>query len=355
MEYHSPSLAKIAMNAAIVGFGKMGILHAGILNSLEGVRLVAVAEKEDIINNYVQKALPQVNFYSNYEKMLSEETLDLVYVTTPVSSHIPIANSCIEHNANFFIEKPLAHGVNECRELCHKLKKTSLVHAVGYSKRFLETFAKAKELLNSGTLGDFIYFKSSMYVSQLFTKGKGWRYKKHESGGGVLLEFASHLIDLLLWYFGPIESVSAITRSYYSEDVEDFAHSTMEFETGLKGHLDTSWSVRNYRLPEITIEVHGSKGMMTVNDDSIRISLDPTNGSPYPSLKTIYKQALSNGTVIDIGGPEYTKEDLHMVDCVKQGNQTNISCFQASMVQSVIDAMYASATERVFKKVEYVI
>jgi predicted dehydrogenase len=248
----------------------------------------------------------------------------------------------------------LAASIDECRELCRKLDGSKLIHAVGYSKRFLDTFSKAKELLQSDMLGDKIYVKSSMYVSQLFTAGRGWRYRKQESGGGVLLEFSSHLVDLLLWYLGPVEMVSSITKSYYSTEVEDFAHSNMEFVNGMKGYLDASWSVRGYRLPEITIEVHGGNGMLLVNDDFIRIKLDSQYDNFPAGLTTLYKQDLISGTIIDIGGPEYTKEDVHVVNCVHEGKQTMINSFEASRTQSVIEAMYASSTEREFKKVEYV-
>ncbi len=343
------------MNVGIIGLGKMGLLHAGILSSLDGVRLVAITDKEDLIKNCVQKALPEVKIYSDYQKMLLKEELALVYITTPVSSHVPIANLCIDRGISFFVEKPLASNIEECKALCSRLKGNHLVHAVGYSKRFLDTFSKAKELLDSKLLGDLIYVKSSMYVSQLFNAGKGWRYKKQESGGGVLLELASHLVDLLLWYFGKIKYVSAIMKSHYSAEVEDFAHSGIVFESGLTGYLDTSWSVRNYRLPEITIEVHGEKGMMTVNDDFIRINVDNKFEGFQPSLTTIWKQDLVRGTIIDIAGPEYTHEDIHVVNCVNHKTQTLISSFEAAKTQSVIESMYVSGVERVSKEVQYII
>jgi predicted dehydrogenase len=262
---------------------------------------------------------------------------------------------CIKNNVNFFVEKPLAGNLEECKQLCSNLKGTDLVHAVGYSKRFLDTFVKGKELLDSNMLGELVYVKSSMYVSQLFSSGKGWRYKKTESNGGVLLEFASHLVDLLLWYFGSIKYVATMVKSYYSKEVEDFAHSAIEFETGLKGYLDTSWSIRNHRLPEIMIEIHGTNGMMILNDDFVRVKLDETDGNFPAGDTTIYKQALSSGTLIDIAGPEYTKEDIHVVDCARTKKQTMINSFDASRAQSVIDSMYSSSTAYAFRKVDYVI
>ncbi len=343
------------MNVGIVGIGKMGLLHAAILNCIDDVNITCIAEREELIKKNLNLMLPNAKIYDNYEKMISSEKLELVYITTPVRFHVPIASSCIDKNINVFIEKPLSANIEECKELCHNLKGKNLVHGVGYSKRFWDTFVKAKEIIDGKILGDLIYVKSSMYVSQLFRKGLGWRFDKKEGGGGVLLDSGSHLIDLLLWFFGPARSVTGMTKKYYSSEVEDFAHASIEFYGGVRGFMDTSWSIRGYRVPEITVEVHGSNGMMIVNDDSVKFRLDSTRGN-YPEGSTvIYKQELFKGSVVDIGGQDFTKEDLHMVNCVKQNKQTIFNVFEASKTQSVIDAIYKSSIENKTKEVMYMV
>ena len=343
------------MDVGVVGMGKMGVLHTGILNCIDGVNITSVTEREGLIKKNLNMMLPNANIYDDYEKMISNEKLDLVYITTPARFHVPIASSCINKNINFFIEKPLSANIEECRELCNRLKGKTLVHGVGYSKRFWDTFAKGKEIICSKILGDLIYVKSSMYISQLFRKGMGWRFDKKESGGGVLLDSGAHLIDLLIWYFGPMRSVTGMVKKYYSAEVEDFAHANFEFNDGVKGFTDTSCSVRGYRVPEISIEVHGSNGMMIVNDDSVKFRLDSPKGS-YPDGSTvIYKQELFKGSVIDIGGQDFTKEDIHMVNCTKQNKQTVFNVFEASKTQSAIDAIYKSSIENKTKEVIYVV
>ena len=342
------------MNVAVIGLGKMGVLHTGILSSINDVTIKAVAEKEGMLKNFVKTMLPKLNVYDDYEKMLSEENLDLVYITTPVKYHVPIALSCAKKNINFFMEKPLATNLTDCKQLCNELKNKKITTAVGYSKRFWETFSKAKELLDSNILGDIIYVKSSMYISQLFTKGKGWRFTKEQSGGGVLLDSGVHVVDLLLWYFGKIKSVSGTVKSYYSSEVEDFAHASLEFENGAKGYIDTSWSVKGCRVPEINIEVHGSNGTMIVNDDNVRFGLENGLGKYSKGTNVMYKQELFHGSVIDIGGLDFTKEDLHVIECAKEKKQTIFNVFEASKTQSVVEAIYNSASENKTKQVEYI-
>ncbi|HDM36453.1 MAG TPA: Gfo/Idh/MocA family oxidoreductase, partial [Candidatus Syntrophoarchaeum butanivorans] len=232
-------------------------------------------------------------------------------------------------------------SVDDCMPLLDAVKQQPVINMVGYCKHFVDTFRKAKEIIDSDALGDLIYFNSSMYVSQLFSKGKGWRYKKESSGGGVLNTLAAHLIDLLLWFFGDVALVNGNVKSYYSRDVEDFVHSYLLFESGLGGYLDTSWSVRNHRLPEITIEVQGENGMLVVTDDYVKIYLDKEL-----SWTTYYKQDLYEGVDFDLGGPEYTIEDKHLIESIRNNRRTEIDVFDGFKVQKVIDAIYRSASDK---------
>ena len=61
-----------------------------------------------------------------------------------------------------------------------------------------------------------------MEVSQIFKKGKGWRSDPKKSGGGVVNIQATHLLDLITWFFGFPEKVQAFSNNYYSKSLEDF-------------------------------------------------------------------------------------------------------------------------------------
>ncbi len=330
-----------SVNVGIVGMGKMGIMHAGLLNSFEDVQVRAVADTQDLILNFIGQQFPSIQTYKNYTDMLRNEQLDLVFITTPTSFHTQIGLDCIKAETPFFVEKPLGISAKDCVPLIEAISSKPVINMIGYSKRYVDTFRKAKEVIEEGSLGELTYFDATMYVSQLFSKGKGWRYKKEASGGGVLNTLATHLVDLLLWYFGRVASVEGNTKSYYSKDVEDFAHAYIRFESGLEGHLDTSWSVRNYRLPEIKIEVHGEKGMLSVTEEYVKYYSDDT-----ARWTTLFKQDLYAGVEFDLGGPEYTLEDKHIIECVQNNKSADVSVFEGYIVQRVIDAIYRSAEER---------
>jgi predicted dehydrogenase len=341
------------MNVGLVGLGKMGLLHAGILSSINFVKLVAISEREKVITKFAKRLLPGIHVYDEFEEMLDSEELDLVYVTTPVSSHYPVISLCVKRQVNFFVEKPLVSDLKQTINLHRTLKGSPIIHSVGYNRRFMTTFSKTKSLLERGILGEISYVKSSMYVSNILSKPTGWRFKKGISGGGALLDLGAHVIDLLVWYFSPIREVSAKTKSLYSEEVEDVAHVDIDFADGSKGEIDASWSAIGYRLPELNIEITGKKGKLRVNEDFIKVDLD--SHSPYieGAGTTIYKQSLDNEVPIDIGGPEYTKEDIHMIDCVSNRRQTLVNAFEACKTQSILHSAYEASRVGKTKKVEY--
>ncbi|MBE9595071.1 MAG: hypothetical protein IMF19_16520, partial [Proteobacteria bacterium] len=141
-------------------------------------------------------------------------------------------------------------------------------------------------------------------------------------------------------FFGDVSLVEGNIKSYYSRDVEDFVHSYLLFESGVEGYLDTSWSVRNYRLPEIKVEVQGENGMLVATDDYVKIYLDRES-----SWTTYYKQDLYKGVDFDLGGPEYTLEDKHLIESIRNKRKTEIDVFDGFKVQKVIEAIYKSASD----------
>lgn len=157
-----------------------------------------------------------------------------------------------------------------------------------------------------------------MYVSNIFSKPSGWRFRKNESGGGVLIQFGCHLVDLIRWFFGEIEKVKGNVKSLYSP-VDDVAHFKMEFENGAKGQLDTSWSKEGgYRITEANVEIKGLNGRIKVNQDYVDLKLkEPV--SQFDNLETrIYKQALVVNVPFDLAGPEYTRQEINVIQSFEE-------------------------------------
>jgi predicted dehydrogenase len=333
------------LRAAVIGLGKLGLLHAATFNVLPDCRLVAVADKTKPILDGLKARMEGVSAYSDHLRLLDEVRPDLVAIATPTGLHVPIAVDCVERGIPVFIEKPLSLNSGQADPLLRSLRQRPVVNMVGYMTRFVDTFRKAKELLDSGVLGRPQMLKGSMYIGQLFKRGKGWRYDKAASGGGVLTTQNSHVIDLLLWYFGDIRWVSAHVTRLYSEQVEDHAHVFMQFANGLRGFFDASWSARHYRTPTVVIHVQGENGTLDVDDDGVRLFVaDPASGMSA-GWHNWRKPDLYRGTVFDIGGPNYTEQALQFLGALRGEGHIESDVASAYKVQQVIDAAYASAEQ----------
>jgi predicted dehydrogenase len=214
---------------------------------------------------------------------------------------------------------------------------------VGYMTRFLETFRKAKELVDMGVLGRLQMLRSNMYIAQLFKPGKGWRYDPAISGGGVLMTQNSHLVDLLLWMFGPVDFVSAHVSRLYSTAVEDHAHVYFQFQKGLHGFLDASWSAFHYRTPSMSIHVQGEGGTLDVNDDRVALFLTGPQGGMAGGWHEWRKPDLYRGVPFDIGGTNYTAQAMQFLGAIRGADKVESDVVSALSVQRVIAAAYSSA------------
>jgi predicted dehydrogenase len=331
------------LKVGVIGFGKLGMLHAAVANGLASSELVSAADPSDDVLKSFQENKPELRIYSDHLKMLDNEKLDAVFIASPTFLHIPMSLDCHSRKIPFLVEKPLSISAASSQQLVDALRRQPLTHAVGYMGRFIETFARAKKVLNDGALGKPIHVRSTMYVTQLFKKGKGWRYEKEKSGGGVLITQNSHLIDKLNWFFGPFAAVNGNVKTWYSGSVDDFAHAHFEFSSGLTGYLDTSWSARHHRMVDISIDIQCENGTLTVTDDVVKLFLDDKMGAYAPGWTIWRKPDLYEPVEIDVGGPQYTRQDAAFLAAVRTRGSVDFDAFSAHHVQQVIDAIYESS------------
>lgn len=334
------------LNIGIVGLGRMGIMHAAIFNSLPESKVVAIVDPAMFPAKPLSMLNPAMKNYKTIGKMLKKEQVDGILIASPVGYHVENALECVEHNIPFLMEKPLAINAHQALSLIKELEKKPVTNMIGYMARNIESFKLGKQIIESDALGKIINIKGTVYVSQLFKKGKGWRYDPKVSGGGVLESQGSHLIDILYWYFGRVKKVNADVLSVYSPGIEDFSHVVLEFENGYKGWIDASWSVRFKRKMELRIEVLGENGVMTISDDTLDLFLDEAVGN-YKAGKTYFSaNDLFTGVYIDINGSKFTNQDQEFVNAILEKRQTSPSIMDGLHIQQIVDACYLSATEK---------
>jgi predicted dehydrogenase len=330
------------LRGGIVGFGRMGVTHHAILNTHPGVRMVAVCDASSFIVSNLKK-YGTVEIHSDFHDMLRDVALDFVVVCTPPDSHADIAVEAIARNLHIFLEKPFAiHAADGERILSAHRKNPDVVDQVGYFLRFNEVFGAVKRHLDAGHLGKLIYYTNEMYGRTVTKPWKeSWRMKK-STGGGCLLEFASHCIDLADYLFGPPKELDACAlQRVYSKDVDDAVHATFQYSSGLIGNLVVNWSDESYRRPFNRVEVFGDGGRIIADRQGYRIYLkdDVADGSFKKGWTVVELPSIAHPTRFELRGSEYTVQLDHFIDRILKKTQKRQACgfTDANRADSVMD------------------
>ena len=328
----------VKARVAVVGLGKMGLLHATILSTVDGAELVALCDKSLFIRRFIKRIFPGIRVVADMEE-LSAMGLDGVYVTTPEASHFPIIKAIYNNGIarNVFVEKPLASSYAEAEELCKLTEKQGGIDMVGYNRRFSVTFRKAKQILDEGVLREPTFFEgyaySSDYLGVTVSPGSASR-------GGVLSDLGCHAVDLALWFFGQLEVESANIESLVGSDTKDSVYFKVRTPGGLQGEFNISWCAENYRLPYIGLLVKGSNGTMKVDEDKVELKTD--DGSSF----LWHKHDLGDDVSFFIGSTDYRREDELFIRSILEGSHAEPSFQTASKVEEIIDQVNNSARQR---------
>jgi predicted dehydrogenase len=312
----------------IIGMGKMGLLHASIVSTIPGVRLMAIYDKSTIMKRFAGKALNDIQVTDNFAKFASRK-YDAVYVTTPIPTHFSIVRDIYSKGLtnNIFVEKTLASNYEQSAVLCSEAKANGGVTMVGYMYRFAHTFNRARELLQDQAIGNLTSFSAYAYTSD-FAAVKGSSVPVR---GGVTRDLGAHIIDLSLWYFGDLDIEQVEPGDTATNYAESGSHFRVRGSCGLSGEFDISWCKAGYRLPEFRLTINGSQGIITVNADFVK--LEKSGGEAI----TYHRQDLNDNVPFLLGASEYYREDEHFVRAVLDGSSAQPDFTTASKVDRLID------------------
>ena len=328
------------MKVGIIGFGKMGMLHGATMNSLPDVEIVAVADTTKLILKAFRSLLPNIKYYTSYQKMIDSCPMDCVIITTPSFNHAEIAKYASDHKLDFFIEKPLGVSLKETESLYKTVKRNKTKGMVGFSARYYSTFDKGRKTVQSGKLGRIISVKAENYLSDVMKNEKGWRYNKAVSGGGVVIDYSIHMIDLLNWYFSSLEKISATTKQIYSESVEDEVDAKLFFSNGVCAELKSSWSNPNYRKSYMNLEIIGEKGSLTITDQTYIFKRDNEIIEKYSSPD------FDEGYFINIGGANFSIQMKKFYDYIVNDIPVESDIKNGFYVQKIVDGIYQSSEQK---------
>lgn len=321
------------LKGGIIGLGKMGISHAAIVSPHPSVNMVAVCDTSTIVLDVFRK-FSSVKLYNDYVKMIEKENLDFVVIATPTRLHYPMVKHALEKGLNVFCEKPFCMSTNEGRELENLAGKKRLINQVSYHNQFVGTFRELKRLLKAGIIGELIHFTGEAYGNVITNdKGGTWRSDPHE-GGGCLLDYASHVINLIQEIIGrPVKADGSVMKNIFSSTVEDAVYSMLILESGLSGVLSVNWCDETYRKMSTSVTVQGKKGKIICDATEIRIYLNESNTREKLDKGWTIKYITELAIPVDfyLRGEEYSAQIDHFIRCVINKKQTDINSFEQAL------------------------
>jgi predicted dehydrogenase len=337
------------LKAGIIGMGKMGISHAAIVSPHPSVDMIAVCDTSSIVLDVFRK-FSKVNVYTDYKKMIDKENLDFVVVATPTRLHYPMVKFALEKGVHVFCEKPFCLKANEGEELLAIALQKHLVNQVSFHNQFVGTFRELKRLLEADILGDLVHFTGEAYGSVITDeKGGTWRSDPKE-GGGCLLDYASHVINLIQEIIGrPVRAKGSFLKQIYSKEVDDAVYSMLILESGLSGVLSVNWSDGTYRKMSTSITLQGTNGKVVCDATEIKIFLKEAKPKEKLDKGWTIKYITDVAIPVDfyLRGEEYSAQIDHFVGCILNKKQPEINSFeQALYTDKVIDLIIADSKNK---------
>lgn len=272
-------MSKNILNIGIIGCSPaMGQIHmAGICN-IEGINIYALCDnaKDSRLDDCKEKYGAKVAV-TDYHELLDDDNLDAVIIVTPDQLHEQMTTDFLKAGKDVLCEKPMALTVEECARMRKAEKESGRKLMIGQICRFTDNFIKAKELIDSGRIGELFFVESEYAHNYENVPGyNNWRKTPERDGfiGG-----GCHAVDLLRWIAGDPTEVYAIANHKCLTDwpTNDCTVALYKFPNNVSGKVFVSTGCkRPYTMRSV---FYGTIGTIICDNTSDHILLYEHNDS----------------------------------------------------------------------------
>jgi predicted dehydrogenase len=334
---------------------KVGIIGAGLIARGRHIpcfqrnKKVALVAISDVSQDTVEQVGHEFGIpatYTDYHEMFAQEHLDAVVVCTPNKFHAPVTIDALQHGLHVLCEKPMALNAEESRMMVQAAHEAGKILSIGFHYRHKASARAAKRVIEDGELGD-IYMVRINALRRRGIPSWGTFTNKDIQGGGALVDFGVHLIDLALWLIGNprILEVTGTTSqrlgtrpnvnawgpwNYQDFQVEDHAAAFIRLQDGKAMQLEVSWALNIAESVE-NISLSGTEAGLDVFP--LRVN-KPAHGM------------LINWTPAWMPGEKENEGDVQtadFVDAVLEGRRPVVKAEEALQVSEIVDAIYRSS------------
>ncbi len=317
----------------LIGAGNMGVWHAQRWQQLP----VEIAGFYDVHHESAQHATDQFGgqAYQHLTDLLA--TVDYVDICTHTTAHKEAVLAAAAAGKPMVCEKPLARHVADCEDMVQACEAANVPLFVAQVVRFFPQFARARNLVAEGAIGQPGLIRTVRAGSFPRSKPGTW-YDDLAQSGGVIMDISIHDIDFVRWCFGEVERVFArgltfATAKAFAKlktDDEPIAFTeptnidhtliTLRFVNGAIGHIEGSWAHPRGQF-RTRLEIAGDQGLIewdSQHDQPLIIARRDTDIDPH---------SVSRHTASPLAPEDdpYYQELVHFLDCVEQNKPFRVS------------------------------
>jgi predicted dehydrogenase len=246
------------MNFGLIGCGGIGWLRAQALNQIQNDHLLTVHDLDES-RAYALASRYGCSVESSWNNLIARDDVDAVIVSTPPSLHAEMTIAALKAGKHVLCEKPLARTLDECHQMLDAAENSGMFLATGFNYRFYPSILKARELFDSGLIGELDHIRSYTGYTAA-DHNHDWLHDHDVMGGGALRDNGIHLIDLTTYFLGKAEQVDGMASNsvWRFQGCEDNGFILMRNTNGNVATLQASWT--EWRGYKFLIEIYGSRG-----------------------------------------------------------------------------------------------
>lgn len=317
----------------IIGIGRFGRLHARAVQSIYGLELAAICNRNPNRLAEAREAISTPLATRDYRELLDDVSIDAVSITTHWQDHYEVAVAALASGKHVLLEKPMAATSDQCHRLVELARAARGKFMVGHICRFDPRVTLAKQAIDNGRIGRIV----SLHAKRNLPQAKGsLRLDKTSPlmGDGI------HDADLMMWFVGRVPSRVYGRHIRFNEfRYPDVGWAMLEFDEEAIGVVETNWGlpVNTPTVIDATLQVIGTDGMLTIDCSHTGLAILDPNGLKMQDTDYWPEQ---HGSLVGV----LQNEIAYFADCIRNDRDPDvITPEEAARAVRVMEAAERSA------------